>query len=65
MRLLHARTRLAERRVLGDRECFDKQKWWRERTCHRTLTGSDEVDDFDARSFSWANATSIETPTEA
>jgi len=29
MSLLHARTRLSVRRVLCDRECFDKQNWWR------------------------------------
>ena len=41
MSLLHARTRLSVRRVLSDRECFDKETWWRECCCHRNFSSSD------------------------
>jgi len=65
MRLLHAKglrrsgyvplakaeTRLSVRRVFSDRECFDKEKWWRKTTCHRNNGASDEVADRDARAF--------------
>ena len=37
---------------IGRRERPEAGLWWRERTCHRTVTGSDEVGDSDVRSFS-------------
>jgi len=51
MRLLHAKTRLSVRRVFSDRECLDKQKWWRKTSWHRNNGASDEAADFDARRF--------------
>jgi hypothetical protein len=55
MALLHAKPRLSVRRVFGDRECFDREKWWSKTSWHRNNGASDEVAHFDARVFSLAN----------
>ena len=47
------------RRAFSDRECFDKQKWWRKTTCHRNCGNVDEVKDFDGRAF-WFRETTLD-----
>jgi hypothetical protein len=54
--LAKAETRLSARRAFSDRECFDKEEWWRKKTCHRNCGDVDEVADFDARAF-WMRKT--------
>ena len=56
MSLLHAKTRLSVRRAFSDRECFDKETWWRKTSWHRNNGASDEAAGFDGRAF-WTRET--------
>jgi hypothetical protein len=58
--LAKAETRLSVRRAFCDRECFDKEEWWRKTSWHRNNGAPDEVADFDAGALWSAKAAHVE-----